>query len=137
MYTCIGSWENWNCYPPHQDAVYTSPHGGHQKFQWKGGPRGGNFQGSGVWDSQGLFSRDFKWNKNYCFHWWSYINRYSWMLFSQLTCMIMIVYIYLIWMSYRLMNNARHPAHCFIFHNIIVLFTVLWSCSISLLLTCS
>ncbi|CAH3182541.1 unnamed protein product [Porites lobata] len=27
------------------DAVYTSPHGGHQKFQWEGGPREGNFQG--------------------------------------------------------------------------------------------
>ena len=40
-------------------------------------------------DSQGLFSRDFEWNRNYCFYWWSYIiNSYSWMLFLQLTCMI-------------------------------------------------
>ena len=37
---------------------------------------------------------------------------------------------------HRLMNYAGHPAHCFIFHNIIVVFTVLWSCPISLLLTC-
>ena len=54
MHTCIGSWENGNCYPPHQDAVYASPHGGHQKFQWEGGPRGGNFQGGGD-----RFSRTF------------------------------------------------------------------------------
>ena len=38
-------------------------------------------------DSQGLFFQGL-WNKNYCFYWWSYINSYSWMLFSQLTCMI-------------------------------------------------
>ena len=37
---------------------------------------------------------------------------------------------------HRLMNNAGHPVHCFIFHNIIVVFTVVSSCSISLLLTC-
>ena len=37
---------------------------------------------------------------------------------------------------HRFMNYAGHPAHCFIFHNIIVVFSVLWSCPISLLLTC-
>ena len=62
--TCIPallvSWENWNWhYPPHQDAVFTSPNGRHQKFQGEGGPRGGNFQGVGL-DSQGLFSRTLK-----------------------------------------------------------------------------
>ena len=25
MYTCIGSWENGNCYPPYQDAVLYVP----------------------------------------------------------------------------------------------------------------
>ena len=39
-------------------------------------------------DSQGLFFQGL-WNKNYCFYWWFYINSYSWMLFSQLTCMIL------------------------------------------------
>ena len=52
----IGSCENGNCYPPYQDAVYTSPHGGHQKFQWEGGSRGGNFQGDGVSFSRSFFS---------------------------------------------------------------------------------
>ena len=37
--------------------------------------------------SQGLFFQGL-WNKNDCFYWWCYINSYSWMLFSQLTCMI-------------------------------------------------
>ena len=36
---------------------------------------------------------------------------------------------------HQLMNNAGHLAHYFIFHSMIVVFTVLWSCSISLLLT--
>ena len=35
-------------------GLLTSSHGGHQKCQWEGGPRGGNFQGGGT-DSQGLF----------------------------------------------------------------------------------
>ena len=62
--TCIPallvSWENWNWhYPSHQDAVFTSPNGRHQKFQGEGGPRGGNFQGGGVRFSRSFF-QDFE-----------------------------------------------------------------------------
>ena len=46
--TYVGSWEDENCYPLWQGAVYTSPNGGNQKFQGEGGPRGGNFHGDGV-----------------------------------------------------------------------------------------
>ena len=45
-------------------------------------------------------------------------------------------YSLLVYECHQLMNYAGHPAHCFIFHDIIVVFTVLWSCPISLLLTC-
>ena len=62
--TCIpaylGSWENGNCNPPYQDAVYTSPNGGHQKFQWEGGPRGCSFQGGGVRFSRSFFPGTLK-----------------------------------------------------------------------------
>ena len=60
MYTCIGSLENGSCYPPYQDVVYTSPHGGHQKFQREGGPKGGNFQGGGVRFSRFFFPGTLK-----------------------------------------------------------------------------
>ena len=73
------------------------------------------------------------WNKNYCFYWWFYINSYSSeCLFHRLP----VCYSLHVYKCHQLMNNAGHPAHCFIFHNIIVVFTVLWSCPISLLLTC-
>ena len=134
MYTCIGSWENGSRYPPYQDAVYTSPHRGHQKFQWEGGPRGGNFQGGGV-----RFSRSFfqgLWNKNNCFYWWSYINSYIAECFFHSL---------LVWYSLHVSNMnvigswimpviLLIASYCTII--IVVVFSVLWSCSISLLLTC-
>ena len=36
------------------------PHGGHQKFQGEGGPRGGNFQGGGVRFSRAFFPGTLK-----------------------------------------------------------------------------
>ena len=41
-------------------VVYTSSHRRHQKFQWEGGPRGGNFQGDWVRFSRSFLSRDFE-----------------------------------------------------------------------------
>ena len=35
-------------------------HRGHQKFQWEGGPRGGNFQGGGVRFSRSIFPGTLK-----------------------------------------------------------------------------
>ena len=83
-------------------------------------------------DSQGLFFQGL-WNKNYCFYWWSYINSYSSECFFH---SLPVWYSLLVYECHQLMNYAGHPAHCFIFHDIIVVFTVLWSCPISLLLTC-
>ena len=60
MYTCMGSCENGSCYPPYQDAGYTSPHGGRHKFQWEGGPREGSFQGGGVRISRSFFPGTLK-----------------------------------------------------------------------------
>ena len=40
--------------------VYTSPHGGHQKFQGEGSPRKGNFQGVGVRFSRAFFAGTLK-----------------------------------------------------------------------------
>ena len=134
MYTCIGLWENGNSYPPYQDAVYTSPHGGHQKFQWEGGPRGGNFQGGGVWFSRSFFSREFETIIIV------FIDDFTFTVITQNAFFTAYLYDYCyslhVYECHRLMNYAGHPAHCFIFHNIIVVFTVLWSCPISLLLTC-
>ena len=45
---------------PRQDVVYTSPHGGHQKFQGEGSLREGNFQGGGVRFSRAFFPGTLK-----------------------------------------------------------------------------
>ena len=60
IHTYVGSWEDENCYPLWQGAVYTSPNGGHQKFQGEGVPRGGNFHGDGVTFLDVFYSRDFE-----------------------------------------------------------------------------
>ena len=83
-------------------------------------------------DSQVLFFQGL-WNKNYCFYWWFYINSYSSECFFH---SLPVWYSLHVYECHRFMNYAGHPAHCFIFHNIIVVSSVLWSCPISLLLTC-
>ena len=80
--TCIPAlrfMRKWKLLPSmYQDAVYTSPHGGHQKFQWEGGPRRGNFQEGGVRFSRYFFPGTLKlivFIDDLTF------NSYSWVLF--------------------------------------------------------
>ena len=94
VHTCIGSWENGNCYPPQQDVVYTctSPHGWHQKFQGEGGPRGGNFQGAGATFLEVFFSGDFETRIIVFID--DLTLTVSWLVLSQLTSIV-----YVMWMS--------------------------------------
>ena len=118
MYTCIGSWENGNCYPPYQDVVYTSPHRGHQKFQREGAPKGGNFQGGGVRFSRFFFSRDFE-TRIIVF-----IDDFTLTVIAECFFHSLPVWYYSLHVYYechRFMNYAGNPAHCLIiFHNTIV-----------------
>ena len=62
MYACKGSiMRKWKLLPsiPGCGFIYTSLHGGHQKFQGEGVQEEAISKGVGL-DSQGLFSRDFK-----------------------------------------------------------------------------
>ena len=76
MYTCIGSWENGNCYPPYQDVAYTSSHRSHQKLGSGKGVQEEAISKRLGSDSQRLSFQGL-WKKSCCFYWWSYINSYS------------------------------------------------------------
>ena len=125
VYACIGSWENGNRYPPRQDAVYTSPHGG------QGGPRGGNFQGGGVTFLDVFFSRDFETRIIVFID--DLTLTVSWLFFF--TAFMNIVYVNVNVIGSWIMPVIQVIA---LFHyiNALVVFTHFMSCSISLLLTC-